>query len=210
MFKFKTLLIGLVWGLSAVGAVSPALAQAPDETRWVADDLSAYVRSGPTDGYRIVGRLTSGAPVTVLETQGDYTRVRAESGDEVWIRSDQLQSDRSLRQRVPALKEKVATLSDKLDGINQTWQSRTASMTETLKAREQRIEDLSQRNTTLDQKLTQTEATLRRLKARLDTQEQDLLMRYFLYGGGVAGAGLVAGLLVPHLPRRRKKRDRWF
>ena len=35
-------------------------------------------------------------------------------------------------------------------------------------------------------------------------------MRYFMYGGGVAGAGLVVGLLVPHLPRRRSKRDRWF
>jgi len=26
----------------------------------------------------------------------------------------------------------------------------------------------------------------------------------------VAGAGLLVGLIVPHLPRRRKKRDRWF
>ena len=51
---------------------------------------------------------------------------------------------------------------------------------------------------------------MRNMQARLDTQEEDLLMRYFMYGGGVAGAGLILGLIVPHLPRRRRKRDRWF
>ncbi|WP_224416913.1 MULTISPECIES: TIGR04211 family SH3 domain-containing protein [Modicisalibacter] len=200
----------LALGLSLTGAAGQADAQSTDDTRWVADDLKAFVRSGPTDNYRIVGALTSGEPVTVLGTQGDYTRVRAESGDVVWIKNDQLQDQRSLSERVPALKEKVATLSDKLDGINQTWQSRTASMTDTLEAREQRIAELEQRNGSLDQQLAQAQTTLRELQARLDTQEQDLLMRYFMYGGGVAGAGLVVGLLVPHLPRRRKKRDRWF
>lgn len=210
MPKIKTLMLGLSLGLSMTGAAGQAAAQSNEETRWVADDLKAFVRSGPTDNYRIVGALTSGDPVAVLDTNGDYTQVRAESGDVVWIKSDQLQEQRSLSVRVPALKEKVATLSDKLDGINQTWQSRTASMTDTLESREQRIAELEQRNTTLDQQLNQTQSTLRELQARLDTQEQDLLMRYFMYGGGVAGAGLIVGLLVPHLPRRRKKRDRWF
>ena len=29
-------------------------------------------------------------------------------------------------------------------------------------------------------------------------------------GLGVAGAGLLVGLIVPHLPRRRKRRSGWF
>ena len=37
---------------------------------------------------------------------------------------------------------------------------------------------------------------------RLDTQEEDLLLRYFMYGGGVAALtvvhGLVVGLIGPH------------
>ncbi|MDX5434181.1 MAG: SH3 domain-containing protein, partial [Halomonas sp.] len=53
--------------------VSPLHAQqADDATHWVSDELTTYVRSGPTDGYRIVGTLTAGEPVTVLETSGDY------------------------------------------------------------------------------------------------------------------------------------------
>ena len=31
-----------------------------DSNAWVTDELSTYVRSGPTDGYRIVGTLSAG------------------------------------------------------------------------------------------------------------------------------------------------------
>jgi SH3 domain protein len=31
-----------------------------------------------------------------------------------------------------------------------------------------------------------------------------------MYGGGVAGAGLLLGLLLPHMIPRRKKKDRWM
>ncbi|MEE3214299.1 MAG: TIGR04211 family SH3 domain-containing protein, partial [Pseudomonadota bacterium] len=97
-----------------------------------------------------------------------------------------------------------------LDGINDTWEQRVSSMTATLDVREQRIADLEARNLELDNEAEQSRQQVRALQARLDTQEEDLLMRYFMYGGGVAGAGLIVGLIVPHLPRRRRKRDRWF
>lgn len=35
-------------------------------------------------------------------------------------------------------------------------------------------------------------------------------MRYFMYGGGVAGLGLLFGLVLPHLiPRRKKNNGGW-
>ncbi|MCG7602003.1 SH3 domain-containing protein [Halomonas sp. McH1-25] len=203
MRKIKYLFACLTLSLAALDS------QAQD-VRWVADDLETYVRSGPTNEYRIVGTLTSGDEVTVLETQGDYTRVRAPNGDEVWIESDQLQAERSVSDRVPELQARTETLSARLEGIDEEWQSRVATMTETLKQREARIAELERRNAELNQQTSQAEDRIRGLQARLDTQEQDLLMRYFMYGGGVAGAGLIVGLLVPHLPRRRNKRDRWF
>ncbi|WP_052384099.1 TIGR04211 family SH3 domain-containing protein [Litchfieldella xinjiangensis] len=181
-----------------------------DGQRWVSDELTTFVRSGPTDGYRIVGTLTAGEPVTVLDTSGDYTQVRDSDGESVWILSSELQSEPSAIQRLPEVQERVMTLSEELEGINSEWQGRVASMTETLEARDERIQELEARNNQLDRQANEAQQTIRGLQARLDTQEEDLLMRYFMYGGGVAGAGLVVGLLVPHLPRRRKKRDRWF
>lgn len=193
--------------LSASGQL--AFAQS-DSQAWVSDELSTYVRSGPTDGYRIVGTLNAGEQVDVLETSGNYTRVRSNSGDTVWVLSSELQQTPSARQQLPELQAQVEELTQELDGINDTWEQRVSSMTETLEVREQRIAELEARNHELDAESEQARRQVRALQARLDTQEEDLLMRYFMYGGGVAGAGLLVGLVVPHLPRRRKKRDRWF
>ena len=104
----------------------------------------------------------------------------------------------------------MAALTDELDGINEEWEQRVATMRDTLEARQQRIDELETRNDQLSSNVDESSEQVRALQARLDTQEEDLLLRYFMYGGGVAGAGLVVGLIVPHLPRRRKKRDRWF
>ncbi|MDZ7853598.1 MAG: TIGR04211 family SH3 domain-containing protein [Halomonas sp.] len=205
--KLKILTLGV-----ALATLPQALhaQQEADGTAWVSDDLTTFVRSGPTDGYRIIGTLSAGEPVTVLETSGDYSRVVDEEGDTVWVLSDELQETPSAQERLPVLEARVEELTEELSGINDTWQSRTASMTETLEVRERRIAELEARNAALEDETEQARSTIRELQARLDTQEEDLLMRYFMYGGGVAGAGLLVGLIVPHLPRRRRKRDRWF
>ncbi|AXY42061.1 TIGR04211 family SH3 domain-containing protein [Halomonas sp. JS92-SW72] len=198
--------LGLALGFLAL----PLQAQQNDATHWVSDSLTTYVRSGPTDGYRIIGTLTAGEPVTQLETSGNYTRVQNADGNSVWILTSELQETPSAQVRVPALEQQVAELSAELDGINEEWESRTANQREALETREARIADLEARNEALDAETEQSRQTIRQLQARLDTQEEDLLMRYFMYGGGVAGAGLLVGLIVPHLPRRKRKRDRWF
>ncbi|WP_106478492.1 TIGR04211 family SH3 domain-containing protein [Phytohalomonas tamaricis] len=203
MTKIKHLFIGVMMGAAA------SVAHA-DQTRWVSDDLHTYVRSGPTDGYRIVGTVDAGEKVTLLETQGDYSRIRSGSGDTVWIRSDELQNQRSRSERMPELQQKVSELTTRLNNIDSEWESKVSGMTETLDVRQSRIAELEARTQKLDQQLAQAQSQAREYQARLDTERDDLLMRYFMYGGGVAGAGLLLGLIVPHLPRRRKRRDRWF
>lgn len=203
--RYRAVAAGVLVSVWCVNGV----AQSGNEA-WVTDELSTYVRSGPTDGYRIVGTLNAGEQVEVLETSGDYTRVRGDGGDAVWILSDELQETPSATEQLPELESRVAALTDELDGINEEWEQRVATMRDTLEARQQRIDELETRNDQLSRNVDESSEQLRALQARLDTQEEDLLLRYFMYGGGVAGAGLIVGLIVPHLPRRRKKRDRWF
>lgn len=204
--NFKRLSMGVMLGLLSL----PLQAQEPEGSHWVSDDLTTWVRSGPTDGYRIVGTLTAGEPVTVLETSGDYSRVENSEGDTVWVLTRELQETPSAKVRLPLLEQRVTELTRELDGINDDWDSRVASMVQELETSEQRIDELESRNSELESESATSRQTIRQLQARLDTQEEDLLLRYFMYGGGVAGAGLVVGLIVPHLPRRRRKNDRWF
>ncbi|QEM81024.1 TIGR04211 family SH3 domain-containing protein [Halomonas sp. Y2R2] len=206
----KTILKTLTLGTVLSAMAMPVVAQQDDTSRWVSDELSTFVRSGPTDRYRIVGTLTAGQPVTLLSTNGEYSEVRSESGDVVWVQSKELQEEPSAQDQLPELQDRVKALTSELDGINDTWEKRTSAMRDNLAVREQRINELEARNQELESANAAIGQANRKLEARLDTQKEDLLMRYFMYGGGVAGAGLVVGLLVPHLPRRRRKRDRWF
>ena len=199
---------GLFGTLLAV--IVPAQAQQATSERWVSDSLSTYVRSGPTDGYRIVGSLISGQKVELLETQGEYSQVRGENGDRVWIRSSDLQEVPGQAERLPQLEQQVTELSEELKTIDDSWKARVQGMQETLDSRKALIDELEARRKALDEALTATESDLRDAEARLGDENNQVLMRYMVYGGSIAGAGLLAGLILPAMTRGRKRNDRWF
>lgn len=194
--------------------LASASAEAEDNAsnnRWVSDSLNTYVRSGPTDGYRIVGTLVSGQKVSLLQTSGDYSQVRGESGSAVWIASRDLQDVPGQAERLPQLEQKVTELSAELDGINDTWKARVQGMQETLDSRKTLIDELQTARSTLDIELSRANSELRELQAQLGEENQHVLMRYMAYGGGIAGGGLLAGLILPTMLRvRRKRNDQWI
>ena len=200
--------LGGVFGLLTLCAA--AQTQAAPSDRWVNDSLNTFVRSGPTDGYRIVGALKSGQKVTLLATQGTYSQVRAETGEAVWIPSRDLQDGPSQFERLPALEQETKDLRERLAGIEDTWKTRVQGMQETLDSRKALIDELEAQRKSLSTELAQAQSELRTAKENLGDEKNRLLMDYMVYGGGIAGAGLVLGLLLPALTRSRKRNDRWF
>ncbi len=51
--------------LLAFSTIAPAVHA--DTTRYISDELSTWVRSGPGDQYRLVGKVNAGDQVTVLQ-----------------------------------------------------------------------------------------------------------------------------------------------
>lgn len=200
---------GLIAALIALSGPAQAEETGSSE-RWVSDSLTTFVRSGPTNGHRIVGNLKSGQKVTLLDTQGNYSQVRGESGDIVWITSSDLQPVPGQAERVPQLTEQVSQLSQQLKTIDDSWKTRVQGMQETLDSRKALIEELEARSKALNAELSDTQSELRSTQARLGDENKQVLMRYMVYGGGIAGAGLLAGLILPALSRGRKRNDRWF
>ncbi|WP_083251846.1 MULTISPECIES: TIGR04211 family SH3 domain-containing protein [Pseudomonas] len=206
-FRARPFIRSLVVTVLTFGA--SVMAEAAD--RWVSDNLATYVRSGPTDGYRIVGTLQAGQKVELLSEQGDYSRIRAEDGSAVWIPSRDLQAQPGQAERLPALEQKVAELTEELAGINDTWTARVQGMQETLDTRKALIDELQTTRLSLDSQLSAAQADLRTAQAQLGDENNQLLMRYMAYGGSIAGGGLLLGLLLPVLTRvRRKRNDQWF
>lgn len=216
-FAFRSLLsprllgASLATGLLLAGSAALAEEEKAGNVRWISDSLTTYVRSGPTDGYRIVGTLTSGQKVELLSSQGDYSQVRGENGSAVWIPSRDLQEVPGQAERLPQLERKVAELSTQLAGIDDTWKQRVQGMQETLDSRKALIDELQAARASLDSELSQARSDLREAQAQLGDENKQVLMRYMVYGGSIAGAGLLAGLVLPTLLRvRRKRNDQWI
>ncbi|MFG0631577.1 TIGR04211 family SH3 domain-containing protein [Pseudomonas sp. xss_2] len=194
-----------------IALAAPVHAEQPSsDARWVSDSLSTYVRSGPTNGHRIVGTLKAGQKVTLIGSQGEYSQVRGQSGDLVWILNSDLQAVPGQAERLPQLDSEVAQLSEQLKTIDDSWKARVQGMQETLDSRKALIDELEKRNKGLNEQLDQAQSSLRDTQARLGDENKQVMMRYMVYGGSIAGAGLLLGLILPALTRARKRNDRWF
>ena len=82
-----------------------------EDKRYISDELSTYVHSGPGNQYRIVGTLNAGEEVTLLSVNDstNYGQIRDPKGRTTWIPLDQLSQTPSLRTRVPELEQQVKT-----------------------------------------------------------------------------------------------------
>lgn len=183
-------------------------AEAP---RFISDALRAYVHSGPGNQYRIVGTLNAGDPVTLLDTdqQTQFAQIRDSKGRNVWLPVDQLSTQPSLRTQVPALESQLATLTTRLSHIDDEWQQKTAEMQRKVASSDDSLARLQAENQQVRQQLSNAQKSLGALSSQLDDKQRAIILQWFLYGGGVAGGGLLLGLLLPHLLPRRKN-TRWM
>lgn len=188
-----------------------ACAADADEPRYVSDTLLTYIHSGPGNQYRIVGTLNSGDAVTLLGQNDDtgFAQIRDEKGRTAWIPQDQLSAQPSLRTRVPALEQQVQELTQKLNTIDASWNQRTADMQQKVATSDGVINDLKEQNQALKDQLSTAQKKVN-AAVQLDDKQRTIIMQWFMYGGGVAGFGLLLGLLLPHIIPRRKKDNRWM
>ncbi|EPF20671.1 MULTISPECIES: TIGR04211 family SH3 domain-containing protein [Cedecea] len=183
-----------------------------EEKRYVSDELNTWVRSGPGDNYRLVGTVNAGEQVTLLQSNEEtkYGQVRDSSGKTSWIPLAQLSTNPSLRTRVPDLENQVKTLTDKLNNIDTTWNQRTAEMQQKVAQSDTVINGLKEENQQLKNQLIVAQKKVNAANVQLDDKQRAIIMQWFMYGGGVAGFGLLIGLLLPHMIPSRKKKDRWM
>lgn len=198
-------------GLTLLALSASTIAHA-DEKRYVSDELNTWVRSGPGDNYRLVGTVNAGEEVQLLQTNNDtqYAQVKDSSGRTVWIPLKELSTSPSLKTRVPDLENQVKTLTDKLNNIDNTWNQRTADMQQKVAGSDSVINGLKEENQKLKNELIVAQKKVNAANLQLDDKQRTIIMQWFMYGGGVLGAGLILGLVLPHLVPSRKRKDRWM
>ncbi|MCA6222468.1 TIGR04211 family SH3 domain-containing protein [Photorhabdus antumapuensis] len=198
--------------LTALIILSFSLTTHAEGKRYVSDELSTYTHAGPGNQYRIAGTLNAGDEVTLISINRDsnYAQVKDDKGRLVWLPVNQLSNKPSLRTRLPELEQEVKTLTEKLANIDNNWNQRTADMQLKASNSSSIVAELKKENERLKNKLTVAEKKLDVANLQLDDKQRNIILQWFMYGGGVAGAGLIFGLLLPHMIPRRKRNDRWM
>ncbi|CAH0532483.1 hypothetical protein VST7929_00313 [Vibrio stylophorae] len=189
-----------------------AIAPAQASPRYISDDLYTYMHRGPGTEYRITGAIDAGTKVTILSVNGaaGYTKVRDGKGHEGWVESKFVSKQPSYKARFGALETELTEVKETLAQANEQAKVKTSGLTTAVEQYKLTIKDLEARNLELNDQLSADQAMIRELQAKIDTQKDDLLMRWFTYGAMVAGLGLILGLLLPHLVPSRRKKDRWM
>ncbi|MEO1595277.1 MAG: TIGR04211 family SH3 domain-containing protein [Pseudomonadota bacterium] len=217
---------GLLTVLAATAVAATASAQ--DETNYVTDQFEITMRRAPSAGNTAIVRvLPSGTPLVVLERNaGDgWSRVRLTTSDtEGYVLTRYLMSEPDARSQLASLRERVDTLRNQsgdqgkeLDDLRQA-SAESARRIAALDQENQRLEtelsdlqakasnviSIDRENTSLRKELTDTQIVLEALQQENDELSSRRVMHWFLIGAAVLLAGVIVGLVLPGLRRRKR------
>jgi SH3 domain protein len=205
-------------------------ATAHAQTRYVSDRTIVELRRGPSTEYLILRNLQAGEEVQVLEqnSESGYSRVRVvDGGAEGWIltrfltaepiaRDRLVAAERSLaaaRERVSALEEQVGALTRDLANTKADLeQARAAHGTASKELADIRtaaanVVQLREENASVQERLVQRDREVENLRADNALLSGRSKQNWFLIGAGVLFGGMILGLVLPSL--RRKRRSDW-
>jgi len=200
------------------------------KTAYITDQGEFNLRSGESTRYRIIRVLPSGAAVEVLannESTG-YSRVRLADGTLGFILTRYLQDEPAAREHLAAMQARLDELqqapdqlASKLSKLEEQHSTLVAEHEATIKRNEELEQELMEirRSAANVVNITQERAALQEDVARLtrkvgELEQENLELRnrnnqdWFLTGAAVAGGGVLAGLILPHL-RWRRRRSYW-
>jgi len=205
---------------------APALA----ETGYITDKLNITLRSGENTTYKVVRMLPSGTAVTILgrNDQTSYAEVRLADGTTGYVLNRMILSERPARERLAEAEQKLVVLRQEPGKLS----SQLADLQETYAALQRKFTVLKNEKKTLKLELSRLNKVARdplRVASERDdaiersqqlSDELDMLrlknqrltdkteQNWFLIGGGVVIAGIILGLLLPHM-RVKKNRSEW-
>ena len=181
--------------------------------RYVSDDIFTYLHGGPGKQYRILGSVKAGDKVQflALDASGKYAQIIDGKGRTAWILGKELQTAPSYRAQVTTLQEQLRQLQLKMDNIDSDQARELKEKRERLTLLEQQVSQQEQQLAEQSKELQALRQQKQKLQQDLGTKEQDQQYRWWREGGYIAGVGLLLGLLLPYLPRpRRRSKDRWM
>ena len=208
-------------------AITLPLSSFAETTRYVSDELEITMRTGKGVKYGIRKMLSSGAKLSVIETDpSGYSKVITNKGLEGWVLTRYLTNKPSARNRLASSEQKVANLELQLakaqeeivtlSSQNSTAGNENSTLKETAQRLSKELDDL-RRTASNGVALDSENRQLKERIQQIDHDTQSLTMEnaalkksddrsWFLVGAAVLLGGFILGLIIPKI-RFRKKSD---
>lgn len=217
----------ILWLGFLLWVIALSMRNAWGETAFVTDQGAFNLRSGESTRHKILRMLPSGTEVEILGKDRDsgYSEVRLADGTSGFILSRYLQDEPAARARLEVAEQRLEELQQEPDQLA----AKLSRIEEEHARLKEQFDIVSQRNLELEEELAELEHTsanvvnineernqLQQSVARLtrtvgELEQENLELRsrddqhWFMTGAGVAGGGLLIGLLVPRLGSRRRR-----
>ena len=211
--KIKKLILASLLTLVSLSSVAK-------EIRYISDDVSIFMHSGPGTQYRIIGTIKAGEAVTYLQTNTNFAQITTSKNKTAWIDGKSLSRQVSLKVRAPKLQAELAKTKEALAKISNKNSAAMAELTNAnrdelvskeadIATQANNIASLTAENTALTAEAVRLREENEQLSTRLDTKEEDAQHRFIILGALILAAGLIAGLIIPSIRFRRKKNNGW-
>lgn len=177
------------------------ISQSAETTRYISDNLYIYMRACPTNECRLKGSITAGTPVTQLSVSdnGDFIEVLDDKQRTGWVSAEFVVQEPSIKSLVPELEKNEEQLQQALRAKDDELLALMSELEE-VRSKEAifnaQIEELTEKNA--------------QAAGQLNSQQMESQKDWFIKGGGVALGGVLLGLLISYLPKRRKRTDQWM
>jgi len=188
------------------------------------------MRSGASNGHRIVKFINSGTALTVQETSedGKFTLVEVPGGKSGWVLTENMMDVPSGRDRLVSVNKKLAksrghtkelksTISELKAEIKQlknekgTLQNQRTNLSNSLddlKITAANPLALSKKNKQLKNELEKAHANEAMLEKDNQRMRSNVTQEWFMIGGAVSIGSLILGLILTRINWKRK-RDSW-
>ncbi|GAB3031435.1 TIGR04211 family SH3 domain-containing protein [Bowmanella dokdonensis] len=200
---FKSFSLPLLVCLSAL--LTPALAQEPSDgsgkTVYISDDLYTFMHAGPGRNYRILGSVVAGTKVTLLQEddQEGFVEIIDDKQRTGWVDGRFISNEPSVRESLPQ--------------VQQDLDEAKSALQEARRANDllnQQILDLNSRNKQMQESLQSVQQDYGKVKRELDNKDNKVQIEWMTRGGIIALVGLVLGVILMLIPKKRRRNDGWM
>jgi len=179
--------------------------------RYVSDDIYIYLHSGPSLEFRITGTVKSGDRVETLKYNKatKFTRIKTSHGKVGWVKNSELQTNLTAKLLLPKVQKDLKLAQDKLANIANKNKQKMAGNVDTIIQQEKLITNLRRERSSLQNSIMELKERNLELDLLQSTKDDRVKMEWMINGGGVLIFGLIIGLILPFIPRRKKRRENW-